>query len=53
MGGLKKIIQRWQTFFFLHVHTRGKRGIRTSNLRFMRRGSQPIELSIGDGGKLF
>jgi hypothetical protein len=25
-------------FFFLHVHTRGGREIRTSNLRFIRHG---------------
>jgi hypothetical protein len=30
-------------FFFLHVHTRGWK-IRTSDLRFMMRGPQSIEL---------
>lgn len=33
--------------FFLHVHTRNEE-IRTSDLYFMRRGQQPIELSIDD-----
>jgi hypothetical protein len=35
-------------FFFGYVHTRGGGGIRTNNLRFMRRGLQPIELPLGD-----
>jgi hypothetical protein len=35
-------------FFFLHVHTRGGGRIRTNDLRFMRRGSQLIELPLGD-----
>jgi hypothetical protein len=30
----------------------GERGIRTSNLRFMRRGLQPIELPLGDNNEL-
>jgi hypothetical protein len=35
-------------FFFWHVHTRGGRRIRTSDLYFMRRDPQPIELPLGD-----
>ena len=36
-------------FFFLHVHKRvGGGGIQTCDLRFIRRGSQPIELSLED-----
>jgi hypothetical protein len=36
-------------FFFGHVHTRvGGGGIRTCDLRFIRRGSQPIELPLGN-----
>jgi hypothetical protein len=35
-------------FYFLYVHTRGGGEIRTGDLRFMRRGPQPIELPFGD-----
>jgi hypothetical protein len=36
-------------FFFLHVHARVEgEGIRTCDLRFIRRGSQTIELPLGD-----
>jgi hypothetical protein len=35
-------------FFFLHVHTRERWEIRTNDLRFIRRGSQPIELPLED-----
>ena len=36
-------------FFFWHVHARiGGRGIRTCDLRFIRRGSQSIKLSLGN-----
>jgi hypothetical protein len=35
-------------FFFLYVHIRGGGGIRTSNLRFIKRSPQPIELPLGD-----
>jgi hypothetical protein len=35
-------------FFFGHIHTRGGEEIRTSDLRFMRRGPQPIELCLVD-----
>jgi hypothetical protein len=36
-------------FFFWHVHTRVREGgIQTCDLRFIRRGSQPIELPLGD-----
>jgi hypothetical protein len=43
-------IEQFLFFFFLrHVHTRvGGGGIRTCDLRFIRRGSQPIELPLGD-----
>jgi hypothetical protein len=33
----------------MHVHARvGGEGIRTCDLRFIKRGSQPIELPFGD-----
>jgi hypothetical protein len=35
-------------FFFLYVYTIGGEGIRISDLRFMRRGLQLIELLFGD-----
>jgi hypothetical protein len=35
-------------FIFLHVQQEGGREIRTNDLHFLRRGSQPIELPIGD-----
>jgi hypothetical protein len=35
-------------FFFLHVHTRVGRGIRTCDPCFIRYGSQPIELPLGN-----
>jgi len=36
------------TKYFFYVHTRGGGEIRTGDLRFMRRGPQPIELPFGD-----
>jgi len=33
-------------FFFWHAYTRGEGKIRTSDLHFMRRGPQPIELLL-------
>jgi hypothetical protein len=37
-------------FFFLHVHTREGGGrIRTCDLYFIKRGSQPIDLTLGAG----
>jgi hypothetical protein len=44
----------FRLFFFLHVHTRvGGGEIRSYDLRFIRRGSQPIELSLGNIFALF
>jgi hypothetical protein len=45
-------LEMWAILFgiiiiILNVHTRGGGGIRTSDLRCMRRGPQPIELPIG------
>jgi hypothetical protein len=40
----KKLLFAKIFFFFLHVHTREEEKIRTSDLRFLRRGPQPIKL---------
>jgi hypothetical protein len=48
MHGVEAAVFFQVFFFFLHVHTRGGGEIRTSDLRFNRRGPQPIELSLGD-----
>jgi hypothetical protein len=43
------IINKVILLFFLHVHTRiGGEGIRTYDLRFIRRDSQPIKLPLED-----
>jgi hypothetical protein len=45
---LSIIYQSSLFFIFLHVHTRRRGEIQTSDLRFMRRSPQPIELPIGN-----